>query len=70
MKEPKLSIAHQTQLNEDVCRIIDGSRQRLATTVNAEICLLHWNIGKCIKEDVLFNQRAEYGKQILKFLAA
>jgi predicted nuclease of restriction endonuclease-like (RecB) superfamily len=62
-------IAHQTLLNEDVCRIIDGSRQRLATTVNAEICLLHWNIGKRIKEDVLFNQRAEYGKQILKFLA-
>jgi len=70
MKEPKLSIAHQIQLNEDVCRIIDGSRQRLATTVNAEICMLHWNIGKRIKEDVLFNQRAEYGKQILKNLAA
>lgn len=69
MKEPKLSIAHQTQLNEDVCKIIEGSQQRLATTINAEICMLHWNIGKRIKEDVLFNQRAEYGKQMVKSLA-
>ena len=69
MKEPKLSIAHQTQLNEDVCKIIEGSQQRLATTINAEICMLHWNIGKRIKEDVLFNKRAEYGKQMVKSLA-
>lgn len=69
MEEPKLSIAHQTQLNEDVCKIIEVSQQRLATTVNAEICMLHWNIGKRIKEDVLFNKRAEYGKQMVKSLA-
>ena len=24
----------------------------------AEVCLLHWNIGKGIKEDVVYNQRA------------
>ena len=69
MKEPKLSNAHQTQLNEDVCKIIEGSQQRLATSINAEICMLHWNIGKRIKEDVLFNKRAEYGKQMVKSLA-
>jgi predicted nuclease of restriction endonuclease-like (RecB) superfamily len=56
-------------LYSDVCRIIDGGRQRLATTVNAEICLMHWQIGKRIKEDVLYNQRAEYGKQIVISLA-
>jgi predicted nuclease of restriction endonuclease-like (RecB) superfamily len=53
----------------DVCEIIDQSRQRLATTINAEICQMHWHIGKRIKEDVLYNQRAEYGKQIVKNLA-
>jgi hypothetical protein len=31
--------------------------------------MLHWQIGKHIKEDVLFNKRAEYGKQIIKNLA-
>ena len=56
-------------LFNDVCQIIEGTRNRLATTVNAEVCLLHWNIGKRIKEDVLYNKRAEYGKEIVKKLA-
>jgi predicted nuclease of restriction endonuclease-like (RecB) superfamily len=56
-------------LFNDVCKIIDGSRYRIASTVNAEICLMNWNIGKRIKEDVLKNQRAEYGKEIVKNLA-
>lgn len=30
---------------------------------------MNWHIGKRIKEDVLYNQRAEYGKQILKNLS-
>lgn len=37
------------QLFNDVCQIIDGTRSRIATTVNAEVCWLHWNIGKRIK---------------------
>jgi hypothetical protein len=32
----------------------------------AEICQMHWQISKRIKEDVLYNDRAEYGKQIVK----
>jgi hypothetical protein len=57
------------QLYGDVCQIIEGTRSRIATTINAEVCLLHWNIGKRIKEDVLYNQRAEYGKEIVKNLS-
>lgn len=56
-------------LYNDVCQIIDGSRTRIATTVNAEVCWMNWYIGKRIKEDVLYNQRAEYGKEIVKNLA-
>lgn len=59
----------EIELYSDVCHIIEGSRQRLATTINAEICLMHWQIGKRIKEDVLYNQRAEYGKRIVKSLS-
>jgi predicted nuclease of restriction endonuclease-like (RecB) superfamily len=61
---------HIPQLYSDVCQIIDGTRSRLATTVNSEVCLLHWHIGKRIKEDVLYNKRAEYGKEIVKNLAS
>lgn len=60
---------HSPELYNDVCQLIDGTRTRIATTVNAEVCLLNWNIGKRIKEDVLYNQRAEYGKEIIKNLS-
>jgi hypothetical protein len=42
----------------------------LAVTVNTEVCWLNWRIGKRIKEDVLYNKRAEYGKEVLKNLSA
>lgn len=53
----------------DVCSIIDQTRNRIATYVNTEVCLTNWYVGKRIKEDVLYNQRAEYGKQIIKNLS-
>lgn len=59
-----------TVLFHDVCHIIDGVRGRIATCLNAEICLTNWTVGKRIKEDVLYNQRAEYGGRVLKELSA
>lgn len=49
----------------DLCHIIDGARGRMATYANTEVCLTNWYVGKRIKEDVLYNQRAEYGKQVV-----
>ena len=69
MELPNINKEGEIQLFNDVCQIIEGGRQRLATTANAEICWMHWHIGKRIKEDVLYNQRAEYGKQVLKNLS-
>ena len=57
-------------LFSDVCQIIDGARSRIATYANTEVCLTNWYVGRRIKEDVLFNQRAEYGKQVLKTLSS
>ena len=56
-------------LYSDVCLLIENTKKRIAISVNAEICLMHWHIGNRIKEDVLYNKRAEYGKQIVKNLA-
>ena len=56
-------------LFSDICGIIEGVRQRVATYVNTEVCMTNWYVGKRIKEDVLFDQRAEYGKEILKNLS-
>ena len=59
----------ETRLYSDVCSLIENTKHRVATTANAEVCMLHWQIGVRIKDDVLFNQRAEYGKQVVKNLA-
>lgn len=63
-------IKAEEQLFSDVCSIIEGTRNRIATYLNTEVCMTNWYVGKRIKEDVLKNQRAEYGKQILKNLAS
>ena len=65
---PKLRVKVE-ELFSDVCRIIDEARGRIATHLNTELCLTNWYIGHRIKEDVLYNQRAEYGKQVVKNLA-
>lgn len=54
----------------DIKALIAESKQQLAVTVNSSMSQLYWNIGKRINEDVLLNERAEYGKQIIQSLAA
>jgi predicted nuclease of restriction endonuclease-like (RecB) superfamily len=56
-------------LVDDVRRLIDGARSRVAAAVNAELTLLYWQIGRRISEGVLGGARAEYGQQILAALA-
>lgn len=71
MDENLTALPNQAEetLYSDVCQIIDGTRGRIATYLNTEVCMTNWYIGKRIKEDVLFKQRAEYGKQVVKNLS-
>lgn len=52
-------------LVEDLRQIIEQARGRVAATVNSELTMMYWHIGERINRDVLGNQRAEYGKQIV-----
>lgn len=52
-------------LVEDLRQIIEQVRGRVASTVNSELTMMYWHIGERINRDVLGNQRAEYGKQIV-----
>jgi len=56
-------------LLESIVSLIDGTRQRVAQTVNSELTLLYWNIGKQINEDILKNGRADYGKTVVSELS-
>ncbi|MGT1776347.1 PDDEXK nuclease domain-containing protein [Enterobacter hormaechei subsp. xiangfangensis] len=54
----------------DIRALIEASRQRVASAVNAELTLLFWRIGQRIHTEVLVGQRAGYGDEILPTLAA
>ena len=52
-------------LVDDLRQIINQTRSRVAINVNAELTLMYWHIGERINREVLGNERAEYGKQIV-----
>ena len=54
-----------TPLVDDLRQIINQARNRVAVNVNAELTLMYWHIGERINREVLGNERAEYGKQIV-----
>lgn len=58
-----------TDLLADVRQLITDSKQQVATVVNSTMTLLYWQIGKRISSEVLNDNRAEYGKQIVSKLA-
>ena len=60
-----VSPAVPQSLLSDLRQIIDGARSRVAVAVNSELTLMYWHIGERINREVLGNQRAEYGKQII-----
>jgi predicted nuclease of restriction endonuclease-like (RecB) superfamily len=60
---------HISRLFSEIKNLIDHSRKSVAVSVNAEITLLYWNIGRVIKENVLQDKRADYGKEIIVSLS-
>lgn len=54
----------------EVRDLILSARQQVAQTVNAGLTLLYWNIGRRIRQDILKEQRAEYGQEIVQALSA
>ena len=56
-------------LIQDLRQIIEQARGRVAATANYELTMMYWHIGERINREVLNNQRAEYGKQIVAQVA-
>ena len=53
----------------DVRGMILETRQTVARGVNAALVVLHWNIGRRIRKDILKEKRAEYGDEIVVTLS-
>ena len=56
-------------LFDDVKSLIASARARAAASVNAELTLLYWQVGRRIRDDVLGGERAGYGQELIGALA-
>ncbi len=52
-------------LHAELRALIAASRQRVATTVNAELSRLYWTVGQRLATEVLGGERARYGAQLM-----
>lgn len=64
-----VSATSAQSLMQDLRHIIEQARYRVAATANSELTMMYWHIGERINREVLENQRAEYGKQIVASVA-
>lgn len=53
------------QLFSRIKQLVDEGRSHIAQTINTTLTITYWNVGKVIKEDVLNNQRAAYGEEVI-----
>ncbi len=55
----------EVDLLNTISHLIEKNQKEIFIKVNSSLILLFWHIGKEIKEFLLNNQRAEYGKKIV-----
>lgn len=71
MKKKESKVIHNSsnalsgELIKDLRQIIEQARIRVAAHANSELTMMYWHIGERINREILGNQRAEYGKQIV-----
>ena len=68
-QEPNIQIQSVGSLYEDACLIIDKAQQAAYHAVNEMLIKRNWLLGMRIQHEVLKEQRAEYGEQVIKMLA-
>jgi len=52
-------------LIDELRSMIDQTRESIAVTVNAGLTMLYWHLGNRVRREILNNQRAEYGQEIV-----
>jgi predicted nuclease of restriction endonuclease-like (RecB) superfamily len=57
--------AEEVKLLTDLRLMIEQAREQVAQSVNTGLVMLYWNVGRRIGQDILKEQRAEYGQRIV-----
>ncbi len=60
---------NEQDLFVEIQQMINDARSAVSKTVNSGLTLMYWSIGKRINDEILKNERAEYGKQIVSTLS-
>ena len=68
-KLEKIDNINIEDLYNRIVLLIENAKRNVAAKVNIEMTFLYWNIGKDITENVLNNQKAEYGDSAIKKLS-
>ncbi len=66
---PPLTLPHTHDLLADIRELISTARAGMVRTVNAELTLLYWRIGRRIHVDQMGGRRARYGEVLFKRIA-
>jgi hypothetical protein len=66
----KPSLPEERLLLTDVREMIITARENVARASNAWLTLLYWQVGDRIRREILKEQRAAYGAEILQTLSA
>lgn len=59
----------ESKIYENIKLTLEKAQQKVYSTVNFVMVETYWNIGKQIYEAQGENERAEYGKGLIKFLS-
>ncbi|SFB33190.1 PDDEXK nuclease domain-containing protein [Algoriphagus aquimarinus] len=57
-------------LLQDLASIIENGKREITAQVNSTLTLVYWQVGFKINTNILENQRAEYGKEIITKVSA
>ncbi len=63
------AIENSKDIFKKVSTLIEEARKKVAVTINEEMTILYWNVGKIVKKKIIKNERAEYGRQIVSSLS-
>lgn len=62
---PRVATILPQSLIDDLRSMIDQTKEAIAATVNSRLTMLYWHVGSRIRTEILNNERAEYGSQIV-----
>ena len=59
----------EQKLFDEISALIDQTKRNVSANINSATTFMFWVIGKMINSEILKNQRADYGKQIVSTLS-